>query len=190
MKLVFLWEYVRDILILFMNMNVVVTYRYLLSWCQDINTLLISFVFFLELFLISECIILSCNKAYREFDCKKKNYDDEDVLDWQLFTHLRIILRILSLGSAVIVQWRQVIRSSLAVLNAHPNPYFAQHKTAKHESISQLPSSVFVQNEYFSKVTCINFNSFVICKQRFFSVIFYLFSCTKFVLVQLYYTSV
>jgi hypothetical protein len=65
-----------------------------------------------------------------------------------IFARLRIVLRILSLGSAVIVQQRHV--SCLAVKNTDPNPY--PDKTARHESISRLRSSAFVQNEYFGKI--------------------------------------
>jgi hypothetical protein len=40
----------------------------------------------------------------------------------------------------------------LLFMNADPNPYPDQDKTAKHESISR--SSAFVHNEYFGKIRC------------------------------------
>jgi hypothetical protein len=37
-------------------------------------------------------------------------------------------------------------------MNADPNPYPDQDKTARHESISRLRSSSFVHNEKFAKI--------------------------------------
>jgi hypothetical protein len=39
-------------------------------------------------------------------------------------------------------------------MNADPNPYPDQDKTARRESISRLRSSAFVHNEYFGKIRC------------------------------------
>ena len=39
-------------------------------------------------------------------------------------------------------------------MNADPNPYPDQDKTARHESISRLRSYAFVHNEYFGKIRC------------------------------------
>ena len=42
--------------------------------------------------------------------------------------------------------------SSCLYILTGPNPYPDPDKTARHESISRLRSSAFVQNEYFGKI--------------------------------------